>query len=50
MKDLKRLWAFFAALAVCTVFAGLDEGEVHDAAALVPVQALVIDARTERFL
>ena len=42
---MKRLWAFFAALAVCTVFAGLDEGEVHDAAALVPVQALVIDAK-----
>ena len=36
---------FFAALAVCTIFAGLDEGDTHDAAALVPVQALVIDAK-----
>ena len=45
MKDLKRLWAFFAALAVCTIFTGLDEGDTHDAAALVPVQALVIDAK-----
>ena len=42
---MKRLWAFFAALAVCTVLAGVDEGEAHDAAALVPVQALVIDAK-----
>ena len=42
---MKRLWVFFAALAVCTIVAGLDEGEAHDAAALVPVQALVIDAR-----
>ena len=42
---MKRLWAFFAALAVCTIFAGLDEGDTHDAAALVPVQALVIDAK-----
>ncbi len=45
MTVLKRLWAFFAALAVCTVLAGVDEGEAHDAAALVPVQALVIDAK-----
>ena len=45
MTVLKRLWVFFAALAVCTVLAGVDEGEVHDAAALVPVQALVIDAK-----
>ena len=43
--DLKKLWAFFAALAVCTIFTGLDEGDTHDAAALVPVQALVIDAK-----
>ena len=42
---MKRLWVFFAALAVCTIFAGLDEGDTHDAAALVPVQALVIDAK-----
>ena len=42
---MKRLWAFFAALAVCTIFTGLDEGDTHDAAALVPVQALVIDAK-----
>ena len=42
---MKRLWAFFAALAVCTIFAGLDDGDTHDAAALVPVQALVIDAK-----
>ena len=42
---MKRLWAFFAALAVCTIFAGLDVGDTHDAAALVPVQALVIDAK-----
>ena len=42
---MKRLWVFFAALAVCTVLAGVDEGEAHDAAALVPVQALVIDAK-----
>ncbi|MEI3078923.1 MAG: hypothetical protein V8T00_06395 [Oscillospiraceae bacterium] len=42
---MKRLWTFFAALAVCTIFAGLDEGDTHDAAALVPVQALVIDAK-----
>ena len=42
---MKRLWVFFAALAVCTVLAGVDEGETHDAAALVPVQALVIDAK-----
>ena len=42
---MKRLWVFFAALAVCTIVAGLDEGEAHDAAALVPVQALVIDAK-----
>ena len=42
---MKRLWAFFAALAVCTIFAGLDEGDTHDAAALVPMQALVIDAK-----
>ena len=42
---MKRLWAFFAALAVCTRFTGLDEGDTHDAAALVPVQALVIDAK-----
>ena len=42
---MKRLWVFFAALAVCTIVAGLDEGEAHDAAALVPVQALVIDAQ-----
>lgn len=45
MTVLKRLWVFFAALAVCTVLAGVDEGEAHDAAALVPVQALVIDAK-----
>lgn len=42
---MKRLWAFFAALAVCTTFTGLDEGDTHDAAALVPVQSLVIDAK-----
>ena len=42
---MKRLWVFFAALAVCTIFAGLDDGDTHDAAALVPVQALVIDAK-----
>ena len=42
---MKRLWAFFAALAVCTIFTGLDEGDTHDAAALVPMQALVIDAK-----
>lgn len=42
---MKKLWAFFAALAVCTIFAGLDDGDTHDAAALVPVQALVIDAK-----
>ena len=36
---------FFAALAVCTVLTGLDGGASHDAAALVPVQALVIDAQ-----
>ena len=42
---MKRLWVFFAALAVCTIVAGLDEGEAHDAAALVPVQALLIDAK-----
>ena len=45
MTVLKRLWVFFAALAVCTIFTGLDEGDTHDAAALVPVQALVIDAK-----
>ena len=45
MTVFKRLWVFFAALAVCTIFAGLDEGDTHDAAALVPVQALVIDAK-----
>lgn len=42
---MKRLWAFFAGIAVCTIFAGLDEGDTHDAAALVPMQALVIDAK-----
>lgn len=42
---MKRLWVFFAALAVCTIFAGLDDGDTHDAAALVSVQALVIDAK-----
>ena len=41
---MKRLWLFFAALAVCSIITGLDEGDAHDAAALVPVQALVIDA------
>ena len=42
---MKRLWLFFAALAVCAMLSGLDGGEAHDVASLVPVQALIIDTQ-----
>ena len=39
---MKRLWVFFAALAVCTIFAGLDDGDTHDRAEQVLRYALGI--------